>query len=129
MNPDERLRWTLKYMEKIHPGLTLNFEGGTSFSWDHDPFALGSWAYYAPGEMATFYPHVSRPEGRIHFAGEHTSADEASPLHCSLSRCWGRSAIRPIWPCFPSGDITRPVLRRCSRSLRRTSLSVWWVMD
>lgn len=73
MNPDERLRWTLKYMEKIHPGLTLNFEGGTSFSWDHDPFALGSWAYYAPGEMATFYPHVSRPEGRIHFAGEHTS--------------------------------------------------------
>jgi len=61
-------------MEKIHPGLTSNFEGGTSFSWDYDPFALGSWAYYAPQEMTAMYPDVSKSEGRIHFAGEHTSA-------------------------------------------------------
>jgi monoamine oxidase len=74
MSPDKRVSWALKYMEKIHPGLTSNFEGGTSFSWDHDPLALGSWAYYAPGEMTTTSPHVSQPEGRIHFAGEHTSA-------------------------------------------------------
>ena len=73
MHPGERVSWTLKHMEKIHPGLTANFEGGTSFSWDHDPFALGSWAYYAPGEMTAMYPHVSESEGRIHFAGEHTS--------------------------------------------------------
>lgn len=26
-----------------------------------------------PGEMATFYRDVARPEGRIHFAREHTS--------------------------------------------------------
>jgi monoamine oxidase len=74
MEPGQRVRWTLQHMEKIHPGLTSNFEGGTSFSWDHDPFSLGSWAYYAPGEMTTIFPHVARPEGRLHFAGEHTSA-------------------------------------------------------
>ena len=74
MPTEERVRWALNLMKKIHPGLTANFEGGTSFSWDDDPFALGSWAYYAPGEMTAMYPHVSKPEGRIHFAGEHTSA-------------------------------------------------------
>jgi monoamine oxidase len=69
----DRVRWALSQMEKVHPGLTANFEGGESFSWDRDPFALGSWAYYAPHEMTAMYPHVARPEGRIHFAGEHTS--------------------------------------------------------
>ncbi|HEV8136750.1 MAG TPA: FAD-dependent oxidoreductase, partial [Pyrinomonadaceae bacterium] len=30
-------------------------------------------AYYKPGQFSTLLPHVARPEGRIHFAGEHTS--------------------------------------------------------
>ena len=41
-----------------------------------------------------------------------------------LAALLGPSAIRPIWPYFPSGDITRPVLHRCSPSLRHTSLLV-----
>lgn len=74
MAPDDRVSWALSQMEKIHPGLAASFEGGTSFSWDHDPFASGSWAYHAPEELRAMYPHVSTSEGRIHFAGEHTSA-------------------------------------------------------
>jgi len=27
-----------------------------------------------PGQMTAFLPHLARPEGRIHFAGDHTSA-------------------------------------------------------
>ncbi len=26
-----------------------------------------------PGQVADLLPHVSKPEGRVHFAGEHTS--------------------------------------------------------
>jgi monoamine oxidase len=73
MGEEERIRWTLTQMEKVHPGFGENFEGGTSMSWDDEPWSLGSGAYYAPGEMTTLYPHVATPEGRIHFAGEHTS--------------------------------------------------------
>jgi monoamine oxidase len=29
--------------------------------------------YYKPGQFGSLLPHVARPEGRIHFAGEHTS--------------------------------------------------------
>jgi monoamine oxidase len=50
-----------------------NFEGGTSVVWDEEPWSLGAGAYYAPGEMTTMFPHVASVEGRVHFAGEHTS--------------------------------------------------------
>lgn len=73
MKPDERIRWTLGYLDKVHPGFAENFEGGTSFSWGEEEWSLGAWAYYAPGEVAALYPHVAKPEGRIHFAGEHTT--------------------------------------------------------
>jgi len=71
--PDERIRWAVEYMDKVHPGLKQNIEGGTSICWDDDPWSLGAWAYYAPGEMTTLFPHVAKPEGCVHFAGEHTS--------------------------------------------------------
>jgi monoamine oxidase len=73
LQPDDRIRWAVQYLDKVHPGLKENFEGGTSVCWDDDPWSLGAWAYYAPGDMTTIFPHVARPEGRVHFAGEHTS--------------------------------------------------------
>jgi monoamine oxidase len=53
--------------------MAANLEGGTSVSWDEDPYSLGAWRYYAPGDMTETFPFVGKPEGRIHFAGEHTS--------------------------------------------------------
>jgi monoamine oxidase len=73
MSPDERLRWGLENVSKVFPEMTENFEGGTSIVWDQEPWSLGASAYYAPGEMTTMFPHVASVEGRVHFAGEHTS--------------------------------------------------------
>ena len=73
MTPEERIRWSLENVTKIYPEMAENFEGGTSVVWDDEPWSLGAAAYYAPGEMTTMFPHVARPEGRVHFAGEHTS--------------------------------------------------------
>jgi monoamine oxidase len=75
MKPEERIGWALEYIGKVYPELDENVEGGTSFSWDDEPWSLGAWAYYAPGEMATMFPNVVTPEGRIHFAGEHTATN------------------------------------------------------
>jgi monoamine oxidase len=33
----------------------------------------GSPSWYKPGQMQEFWPHVAYPEGRVHFAGDHTS--------------------------------------------------------
>jgi monoamine oxidase len=38
-----------------------------------EPWSLGASAYFGPGEMTTMFPHVASVEGRVHFAGEHTS--------------------------------------------------------
>ena len=73
MKPEERVRWSLENVTKIYPEMAENFDGGTSVVWDDEPWSLGAAAYFAPGEMTTMFPHVASVEGRVHFAGEHTS--------------------------------------------------------
>ena len=73
MSEEARLNLTLQQIELIHPAVRKNFEGGRSKCWDEDAWARGVSAYYKPGQFTSLLPHVARPEGRIHFAGEHTS--------------------------------------------------------
>jgi monoamine oxidase len=75
MTEKERIQWAVGYVDKVHPGFAADFKGGTSVVWDEEPWTLGAWAYYAPGEMEQFFPHVAKAEGRVHFAGEHTGSD------------------------------------------------------
>jgi monoamine oxidase len=48
-------------------------EASASFVWQDEPFALGGFAYFTPGQLTTLLPLARRVEGRVHFAGEHTS--------------------------------------------------------
>ena len=73
MSEKERISFALEQVETIYPGMRENFEGGISKCWDEDEWARGASAYYKPGQLTSLLPHVARPEGRIHFAGEHTS--------------------------------------------------------
>jgi monoamine oxidase len=43
------------------------------YCWREDEFALGAWTDTLPGRWSTFAV-ARRVEGRVHFAGEHTSA-------------------------------------------------------
>jgi monoamine oxidase len=38
-------------------------------NWFDDPFAQGVWAVYRPGHFTRLHTELSRPEGRLHFAG------------------------------------------------------------
>jgi monoamine oxidase len=71
--PDGRLELALDNLEKVFPGVRKEAEGGASKSWKEDPWARGAYAYYQPGQMRALLPHVAPAEGRIHFAGDHTS--------------------------------------------------------
>jgi monoamine oxidase len=73
MTPSERLTSTLDGMAKVYPQIREQYEGGTSKSWDDDEWSRGAYAWFEPGEMMSFMPVIVRPEGRIHFAGEHAS--------------------------------------------------------
>ena len=73
-SPSEREDTVLEMMERIHPGIRENFETSASHSWITDPWSLGAGAEFKAGQMTAFAPYLSTPEGRIHFAGDHTSA-------------------------------------------------------
>jgi monoamine oxidase len=73
MSESERLNFALEHVDTIYPGMRNHFEGGVTKCWDEDEWARGASAYYKPGQFSSLLPHVARPEGRIHFAGEHTS--------------------------------------------------------
>jgi monoamine oxidase len=52
----------------------VNFERGVAWRWALERWSRGAFAVFRPGQMASMMPEIPRPEGRVHFAGEHTSA-------------------------------------------------------
>lgn len=73
MDEAERLTFSAREMEKVHPGFLHNVEGGASYAWSDDPWAGGGYPVWKPGQLLEGLPELARPEARIHFAGEHTS--------------------------------------------------------
>ncbi len=70
---DDRISFALTEMERVYPGLREEVEQGASKCWDEDEWARGAYAWFRPGQMGTLLPHITRPEGHVHFAGEHAS--------------------------------------------------------
>jgi monoamine oxidase len=69
-----QLRFGLKTIEQVYPGIQKNYERGFVKVWDRDPWARGAVAYLLPGQVSSLQPHIAHPEGRIYFAGEHASS-------------------------------------------------------
>ncbi|XP_068098865.1 L-amino-acid oxidase-like isoform X2 [Hyperolius riggenbachi] len=42
--------------------------------WSLDPYIMGAYSYFVPYQFINQYENLSQPEGRIYFAGEHTSS-------------------------------------------------------
>jgi len=72
MTEDERVAAALGQARQIFPELGAACEGGVSHCWGLDPWQRGSFALHTPGQIG-FLDVLAKAEGRIHFAGEHTS--------------------------------------------------------
>jgi monoamine oxidase len=73
MSADERFSFAVSQMEMVHPAIRAYLEGGSSICWDNEQWSCGAYAWFRPGEMNSMLRHIASPEGRIHFAGDHTS--------------------------------------------------------
>jgi monoamine oxidase len=58
---------------RLIPAIDGQVERASVYAWDADPWARGDYAWFRPGQVRALLPHVATPEGRIHFAGDHTS--------------------------------------------------------
>jgi monoamine oxidase len=63
----------LEDVAQIHPSIRDEFEVGAVHDWYGDPWARGAFALFEPEQQTRLQPSIVAPEGRIHFAGEHTS--------------------------------------------------------
>ncbi|HJZ97650.1 MAG TPA: NAD(P)/FAD-dependent oxidoreductase [Candidatus Solibacter sp.] len=73
MSEEQRIATALAQTSQIFPEMAAQYEGGISKCWGLDPWQRGSFALHTPGQIG-FITVLAEREGRIHFAGEHTSA-------------------------------------------------------
>ena len=73
MRPEQAIEQALEDVAKIHPSVMTEFEIGHVYNWYDDPWARGAFALFEPEQQTRLHPDIVSPEGRIHFAGEHTS--------------------------------------------------------
>ncbi|WP_261132249.1 flavin monoamine oxidase family protein [Bacillus sp. Marseille-Q3570] len=70
-----RIYEALKILSYVHgPVVFEQFLNGTSFSWGQNQFSGGCFTLFKPYQYTEFDEVIKKPEGRIHFAGEHTSS-------------------------------------------------------
>ena len=62
----------------VDDGERFFFQPCFSVVWDTDPAALGGYSHFRPGELTRYGPLLAQPQGRIHFAGEHTDPWQAT---------------------------------------------------
>lgn len=72
MDLQSRIQQTLTDAESVFPGAREQFEAVRAKSWKEDPWQQGGLTSFSPGELS-WIPVNARREGRIFFAGEHTS--------------------------------------------------------
>lgn len=64
----------LEQLEIVWPGISSHYNGLATFSYPTgDPNLRGSYSTYEVGQYTGFGGYEPVPQGRIHFAGEHTS--------------------------------------------------------
>jgi len=69
LNSDARVESALVRVEQAVPGARAAFERGEVKCWGEDAWAGCAWTHPSPMQLVD----IVAPEGRIHFAGEHTS--------------------------------------------------------
>lgn len=74
LGPGQRMGLMLDSVDKVFPHARDCCEGVEYLCWDEAPYSRGNNAWFRPGQMLALLAHLARPEGRIHFAGEHTGS-------------------------------------------------------
>ncbi len=70
-----RVRRVIDHWRRFLPEAPEQIVSGSSHSWQNDRWSRAAWASPTPTQDRQLAAALERPEGPIHFAGEHLSAD------------------------------------------------------
>ena len=73
-NLEAKLAASRYAVEKLHPGYSRKLTNPVYISWGQIPYNLGSWVSgFREEEGPKDYAKFTKPDGRVYFAGDHTS--------------------------------------------------------
>ena len=114
--PAADVAWTLGELEPIIPGMTAAFTGlAYEDHWALDPWVKGAYSYYRVGQASSYGTIAGRSEGRILFAGEHTSIANIGFLDGAVEtgeRAASRLLGKLTWQPRPVTSGTQVLARR-----------------
>jgi len=70
---NDRIENVINRWENVLPGAESNIDTGLSFSWMQENWSRGAWASPSEEENELYSAHIGKTEGRVYFAGEHTT--------------------------------------------------------
>lgn len=108
MADSDRYLYALRGLQEVHGRRIEAFYTGRgrTQSWMLDPYAFGEAAVLAPHQLTEFQPAITRAEGPVHFAGEHTS----------LKHAWIEGALESAVRAALEVNGPQPDISRASRS-------------
>jgi monoamine oxidase len=73
LTPESAAARGARIVATMFPQAQTTFEKGVAALWAREPYSRGAFAVFHPGQMSAMMPELARADGRVHFAGEHTS--------------------------------------------------------
>jgi monoamine oxidase len=70
--PKDQIEGTLDLFDRVHPGVRAELVSAATCSWGNEPYSRGAFTITRAGGFPLL-GRAAAPEGRVHFAGEHTS--------------------------------------------------------
>ena len=70
---NDRIENVINRWENVFPGAQSNIDTGLSFSWMEENWSRGAWASPSEEQNELYSSHIGKTEGRVFFAGEHTT--------------------------------------------------------
>ncbi|MCP3027768.1 flavin monoamine oxidase family protein [Halobacillus sp. A5] len=68
-------REVLKDLAKVYGDIVYKeYMQTVAYNWSLNPYSAGCFTLFSPGQEDDYSEIIRRPEGRLHFAGEHTSS-------------------------------------------------------
>lgn len=99
----DRVREALAALDAALPGVAAHYNGrAIRNAWERYPWTRGSYALFKPGQYTTLNGALDTSEGRVHFAGEHTSAAWQGYLNGAVES--GQRAAREVVSALRGGS-------------------------
>lgn len=73
----ERAEVVMDHIERFHPEIREYVVDTATVDWEEERYSAGAFAFLRPGQLEHIFQDAGKPEGRLYFAGDHCSTDQA----------------------------------------------------